>query len=83
MLEIVSIEDIKFNNKLKDFNKKYNLDIKQDAIRINLIFNGIGNEGLKDLCQIEFKELKELILRFNKISNIKVLENVKCEKLEV
>ena len=44
---------------------------------------GIGNEGLKDLCQIEFKELKELYLYENNISDIKVLENVKFEKLEI
>ena len=36
---------------------------------------GIGNEGLEDLCQIEFKELKELYLGGNNISDIKVLEN--------
>ena len=42
----------------------------------------IGNEGLKDLCQIEFKELKDLILFRNNISDIKVLENIKFEKLE-
>ena len=43
----------------------------------------IGNEGLKNLCQIEFKELKELYLFENNISDIKVLENAKFEKLEI
>ena len=43
----------------------------------------IGDEGLKDLCKIEFKELKELDLGLNNISDIKVLENVKFEKLEI
>ena len=42
----------------------------------------LGNKGLKDLCKIEFKALKELDLSYNNISDIKVLENVKFEKLE-
>ena len=46
------------NNKLEEFNKKYNLNIQKDTTEINLRRKGIGNEGLKDLCQIEFKELK-------------------------
>ena len=71
------------NNKLEEFNKKYNLNIQQNTTKINLNFKEIGNEGLKDLCQIEFKELKELNLYHNNISDIKVLEKVKFEKLEV
>ena len=71
------------NNKLEEFNKKYNLNIQLDTNKINLGFKRIGNEGLKDLCQIEFKELKELYLNENNISDIKVLENVKFEKLEI
>ena len=43
----------------------------------------IGNEGLKDLCQIEFKELKKLDLSGNNISDIKVLENVNFNKLKI
>ena len=71
------------NNKLQEFNKKYNLNIQKDMNKIDLGFMNIGNEGLKDLCQIEFKELKELDLYVNNISDIKVLENVKFEKLEI
>ena len=70
------------NNKLEEFNKKYNLNIQLDTNKIDLSWKKIGNEGLKDLCQIEFKELKELNLFNNNISDIKVLENVKFEKIE-
>ena len=45
-------------NLLQEFNKKYNLNIQPDLTEINLSYKNIGNEGLKDLCQIEFKELK-------------------------
>ena len=69
-----SINNIQLNNnKLEEFNKKYNLNIQQNTTKIDLNYKKIGNEGLKDLCQIEFKELKELYLGGNKISDIKVL----------
>ena len=61
------------NNKLEEFNKKYNLNIQQDTTKINLSWKNIGNEGLKDLCQIEFKELKKINLSYNNISDI-----IKC-----
>ena len=69
---------------LKEFNKKYNVNIKDDKIEIlNLRWKEIGNEGLRDLCQIEFKELKEINLHKNKISDIEVLKNAKFVKLEI
>ena len=71
------------NNLLQEFNTKYKLNITDTNItKLNLIECGIGDEGLKDLCKIEFKELKELNLYRNNISDIKVLEKVKFEKLE-
>ena len=72
-----------YNNKLQEFNKKYNLNIEPDTNKIYLRFKYILNEGLKDLCQVKFKELKELYLIDNNISDIKVLENVKFDKLEI
>ena len=72
-----------YTNNIEEFNKKYNLNIQQDATKIDLGYKHIGNEGLKDLCKIEFKELKELNLNWNNISDIKVLEKVKFEKLEI
>ena len=70
-------------NPLEEFNKKYNLNIQKDTTKINLESKYIGNEGLKDLCKIEFKELKILCLSRNYISDIKALENAKFEKLEI
>ena len=69
---------------LKDFNKKYNLNIKDINVnKIDLRWKKLGNEGLVDLCKIKFNDLKELILNNNNISDIKPLEKVKFENLEI
>ena len=69
---------------LKNINKKYNLKIKSSNItELDLKNRLIEDEGLKDLCQIEFKQLKELYLSFNNISDIRPLEKAKFEKLEI
>ena len=69
---------------MKEFNEKYNLNIQDiNANEINLIGKFIGNEGLKDLTNIEFKELEELYLNMNDISEIKELEKAKFEKLQI
>ena len=68
---------------LKEFNGKYALDIKDNNID-QLILKGknLSNEDLKELCKIEFKELKSLYLGKNILSDINILENFKLEKLE-
>ena len=69
---------------IQEFNTKYELNIKDKNItELNLGFKNIGEEGLKELCKIEFKELKELNLFGNNIWDIKVLEKVKFEKLKI
>ena len=69
---------------LKQLNKKYNLNIKDYRInKLDLRWKGFSDAGLEDLCKIDFKELKELILNNNKISDIKVLERAKYKKLEI
>ena len=71
------------NKKLFEFNEKYNLDIEDlDIKKLDLNWKVIENEGLKNLCDIDFKELKELDLNYNNISNIKILEKAKFNKLE-
>ena len=68
---------------LEEFNNKYHTNIKDTKInKLGLREKNLGNEGLNDLCKIEFKELKKLYLNDNKISDIKVLEKVKFDKLE-
>ena len=77
------IDNIIKNQKfLNEFNKKYNLNINDIKIEeLDLNSNNIGDEGLKDLVKIEFKELKLLNLNDNNITNIDALENAKFEKL--
>ena len=69
---------------LKVFNKKYNVNIVNNNIKeIDLRIIDIGNIGLEELCEIEMKELKKLVLESNKITEITALENAKFEKLEI
>ena len=77
---------LNFDNEflLKEFNKKYNLNIKDTKInKLDLRWKKLGNEGFGDLCKIEFKELKELILNNNNITDLSPLGKVKFEKLEI
>ena len=68
---------------LNEFNKKYELDISDINInKLGLQFKNLGNDGLNNLCKIDFKELKELCLCYNEISDIKALEIARFEKLE-
>ena len=68
---------------IEDFFKKYNLIMNEINIyKLDLSFKKIGDKEIEDLTKINFKELKELNLYANNISDIKVLEKVKFEKLE-
>ena len=56
---------------IKEINKKYNLDVKDIEIKeLNLKSKCLGNEIIEYWKRIEFKELKELDLSDNKISDI-------------
>ena len=80
----INIKDYKIYISLREFNIKYNINIEDiDEKELNLSKRYLGNEGLKDLCKIEFKELKILCLGSNYISDINALENAKFEKLEI
>ena len=75
------------NNKnqilLKEFNSKYTLNIKDNNIdKIDLKGKNMSNEDLKELCKIEFNELKYLYLGKNNLSDINILEKLNLEKLE-
>ena len=77
---------LNFDNEflLKEFNIKYNLNIKDTKInKLDLRWKKLGNAGFEDLCKIEFKELKELILNNNNITDLSPLGKVKFEKLEI
>ena len=69
---------------IKEFYKKYNLNIEEINInKLNLGWKGIGNEEIEDLKNIYFKELKQLYLYFNNISDINVLAKVDFKELQV
>jgi len=75
---------IDYEKLLKEFNKKYNLNIRDTKIeKLDLRWKDLGNTGLEDLCKIEFKELKEIILNNNNISDLKILSQAKFDKLEI
>ena len=61
--------------KLKEFNEKFKIDIKDINSTIIDIANpycpyNLTNEGLEHLSSINFKEIKELDLGYNNISDI-------------
>ena len=69
---------------LNEYNKKYNLDIKDINIeKLDLSSKNIVNEGLEYLSKIEFKKLKNLDLSNNNISNISALKSIKFKNLEI
>ena len=79
----INKEDFEIYITLKEFNNEYKTNIEDIDIR-ELNFKGkyIENEGLKDLAKINFKELKELNLSYNEISDISVLEKVNFKELK-
>ena len=82
--EINIVNNLKNKNALEEFNKKYNLNIKDIYIsNLDLSWKKIDNAGLELLSKINFKNLKELNLSHNNISDIKILEKVKFEQLEI
>ena len=82
--EINIVNNLKNKNVLEEFNKKYNLNIKDIYIsNLDLSLKKIDNAGLELLSKINFKNLKELNLSHNNISDIKILEKVKFEQLEI
>ena len=78
----------KENNKrnemiLKEFNIKHSLDIKDNKVeKLDLKNKNLSNKDLKEFCKIEFKELKDLYLGYNNLSDINILEKLKFEKID-
>jgi len=84
--EFIQLLNIKNNNDilLQEFNNKYNDNIPDTKINeLDLSKRNLGSEVLNDLSKIDFKELEDLYLFGNNISDIKVLEKVKFDKLEL
>ena len=79
----ITLEDFQNYHFLNEFDKNYNINIKEiDVTDLQLFLKNLGNKGLNDLSKIKFKELIELNLNKNNISDIKVLEKVEFNKLE-
>ena len=78
-----SKNDFQIYQELKDFNSKYNTKLEDiDIKKIYLYEKQIGNEGLKNLCEINFKGLYELSLGRNKISDLNSLEKLFLKDLK-
>ena len=79
----VKIENFKIYETLKEFNEQLKLNIIDiDIKELDLTNKNIGNKELEFLKNINFKELKELNLSGNKISDIKVLEKIDFKQLQ-
>ena len=75
-------KDFKIYITLKEFNNKYNINIEDiDIKELDLNHKYIRNKGLKYLVKIKFKQLTQLNLSDNKISNINLLEKVNFKEL--
>ena len=71
-------------NILKEFNNKFDLNIKNNLIEIlDLSKKNIGKDGLKYFDNINFKELKELNLWNNKISDLNNFKNISLPNIEI
>ena len=69
---------------LKEFNDKYETNIEDIEIKeLNLNKEYIGNEGLKDLIEIKFKQLIKLDFSYNNISDINILAKVNFKELNI
>ena len=80
----INKQDFEIYINLKDFNKKYSINIEDiDIKELNLSGRFKGNELLKDLVKIKFKELKEINLSLNGISDINILETTYFQELKV
>ena len=65
---------------LNYFNIKLNIQLTGNEIKINLNNKNIGNLELNLLSEVEFKNLEEINLSNNKISNITPIKNFKSLK---
>ena len=86
ILNKLDISKIDFNdfNILKEFNQKFNFNIKDvDIKKLNIKDEKIGNEIFKYLKNLRFKELRSLILDNNGINDINEFKNINYKKLEL
>ena len=68
---------------LEEFNKKYNTTIKKEDTKIDLTGKNIKTEGLRELCNLNLENVKELILSKNNITSLKALYETNIDNLEI
>ena len=69
---------------LKEFNNKYDLNLKDIEIKkLNLENKRLGNNIFEDLANMNFNYLNELNLNTNNITDLNNLTNAKFDKLEI
>ena len=79
----INKEDFRIYISLKKFNKIYKTNFEDTDIKeLNLNGRNLGNEGLKILVKIKFKELNKLNLSRNNISDINILKKVDFKELK-
>ena len=80
-LEITK-EDFKQYEILKSFKEKYKINIEDiDIIELKLNNKNICDEGIKNLVSLSLKELNNLEIANNKISDIKLLKKASFKEL--
>ena len=66
---------------ISKFNLKFRSNIKSENNILNFKEKNIGNEGLELLSKIQFKEIEELNLTYNKIYDINYISKIKLMQL--
>ena len=80
----INKEDFEIYIVLKEYNNKYNTDIEDlDIKKLNLRDSYLGNDELKDIVKIKFKELNIIDLSENDNTDINILEQLNFKKLQV
>ena len=80
----ITKQDFEIYVYLKEFNNKYNTNIKDiDKRELDLSNRYIENKGLRDLVKFKFNNLRVLNLDRNHISDINILEIVNFKELKV
>ena len=82
--EFIELNSNDNDKPIKEINDRYILNIKDTKIdKLDLGFKKLGNDFLKELTKIKFKQLRTLNLNGNNISDIKILEKTKFENLNI
>ena len=68
---------------LNELNTKFEVNLSGEEIKINLNGKKIGNLDLKLLCSLYYKNLEEIDLSNNNISNLEEMKNLNSPNLKI